>query len=161
MRLALTALAMTATMLLFGCAQSPVYQFAPDSIPATPAQVAHTPERYTHAHVIWGGKVISVSNMANDTEIEILAFPLDAAQRPSLDRDAGGRFIAILKGYQEPLSYPRGSLITIQGTLHGQRVGKVGQASYIFPLVRAVQWHHWRKPEQRTQQGQIILGVGI
>ena len=77
-------------LLLAACAPAPIYQTPPGTVAATPMQVAQTPERYARANVIWGGTVVSVKNLTNDTEIEVLAFPLDSSQRPRLKGNAAG-----------------------------------------------------------------------
>jgi outer membrane lipoprotein len=124
-------------------------------------QVAQAPERYARGNVIWGGTVVSVKNLAGDTEIEVLAYPLDASQRPRLKGAAAGRFIAVLSGYVEPLNYPPGSPITVSGTLNGSRAGKVGQAGYVFPLVQVTQSHRWTADEMQRGHPNIHFGVGV
>jgi outer membrane lipoprotein len=154
-------LALLATLLLAACAPAPIYQAPPGTLTATPMQVARTPENYTHGNVIWGGTVVSVKNLAGDTEIEVLAYPLDASQRPRLKGAAAGRFIAVLPGYVEPLNYPPGSPITIKGTLGGSRAGQVGQADYVFPLVQVTQSHRWTADEMQRGHPDIHFGVGV
>lgn len=146
---------------LAGCAPKPIFHTQVPSIAATPAQVAQTPERYTHGTVIWGGKVVQVKNLADHSEIEILGYPLDASQRPRASDSDGGRFIAVMAGYVEPLAYPEGALMTVQGTLDGNRAGQVGEASYVFPLVKVVQAHRWTPEELRQGRGNVHFGVGL
>lgn len=161
---AATRLALPALLLgLVACAPAPIYKTAPGStLAATPAQVAQTPERYANGQVIWGGQVVAVNNLPDHSEIEILAYPLDASQRPKFGANrAGGRFIALVPGYAEPMNYPAGAPITVDGQLAGSRVGKVGEADYVFPLVKVAQSHVWSAAEMRAGHSNINFGVGL
>jgi outer membrane lipoprotein len=113
---------------LVACAPAPIYKTSAAAAVATPAQVAHTPERYSSSEVVWGGRVVHVSNFPGHSEIELLAYPLDSSQRPRANDSGSGRFIAVLRGYAEPLDYPAGALMTVDGKLNGTRAGKVGEA---------------------------------
>lgn len=148
-------------LLLAACAPAPLYKPAPDAVHVPPSVVAQTPEQYSHAGVIWGGRIIGISNLANHTEIELLAYPLDSSQRPQTDAAPGGRFIAVVPGYLEPINYPPGRLMTISGRIDGMRSGKVGAADYVFPLVDANNYHLWTAEEMRSAWSNIHFGVGV
>lgn len=162
MRHAATRL-MLATLLLglTACAPAPIYKVAPGTLAVTPMQVAQTPERYSQGQVIWGGRVVGVRNLPDHSEIEILAYPLDSSQRPRLNAGASGRFLAIVPGYAEPMNYPGGAPITINGQLAGSRAGKVGEADYVFPLVNVAQSHLWTVAEMRSGHPNVSFGVGV
>ncbi|MFK2929221.1 Slp family lipoprotein [Dyella agri] len=146
---------------LAACAPAPIYKVAPGTIAAMPMQVAQSPEQYARGQVIWGGRVVGVSNLPDHSEIEILAYPLDASQRPKFGTDGSGRFIAILPGYAEPMNYPNGAPITVDGQLAGSRAGKVGEADYVFPLVKVAQSHVWTADEMRSGHPNVSFGVGV
>lgn len=157
----LALLSVPLAALLAACAPAPIYHAPPGTLAATPMQVAQAPERYARGQVIWGGTVVSVKNLAQGTEIEVLAFPLDSSQRPRLKDNAAGRFIAVMPGYVEPLNYPSGAPVTVSGTLNGSRAGQVGQASYVFPLVQVTQSHRWTADEMQRGHPNIHFGVGV
>lgn len=146
---------------LSACAPAPIFQTSVPTIAATPAQVAQTPERYASSEVIWGGKIVQVRNLADHSEIEILGYPLDASQRPLVNDSGGGRFIAVMAGYVEPLDYPAGAMITLYGTLEGSRAGKVDEADYVFPLVKVAQAHVWTADELRQGHSNVHFGLGV
>ncbi|MEO7065657.1 MAG: Slp family lipoprotein [Rhodanobacter sp.] len=146
---------------LSACAPAPIFRPSVPGIDATPAQVAQTPERYVSSAVIWGGKVVRVSNLTDHSEIEILGYPLDPSQRPKANDSGGGRFIAVMAGYVEPLEYPANALITVSGRLDGSRAGKVGEATYVFPLVKVSQAHVWTAEEMRKGRSNVSFGVGL
>ncbi|MBD8882078.1 Slp family lipoprotein [Rhodanobacter sp. 7MK24] len=146
---------------LAACAPPPIYKIAPGTLAATPAQVAQTPEQFAQGQVIWGGRVVGVRNLPDHSEIEVLAYPIDSSQRPRFGAGASGRFIAIVPGYAEPMNYPGGAPITVDGQLGGTRVGKVGQADYVFPLVKIAQSHVWTPDEMRSGHPNVSFGVGV
>lgn len=156
-RLALPA----ALLMLAACAPAPIYKTSGNAALATPAQVAQTPERYSGSEVIWGGRIVHVSNFQDHSEIELLAYPLDSSQRPRANDSGNGRFIAVLRGYVEPLDYPAGALMTVDGKLNGTRAGQVGQADYLFPLVDVVQSHVWTAEEMQKGRSNVHFGVGV
>ncbi len=146
---------------LAACAPAPIYKTDSAVVTASPQQVASAPENFHGSEVIWGGRVVNVQNFPDHSEIEILDYPLDASQRPRVKQSAGGRFIAIVPGYVEPLDYPGGSLVTLRGRLEGTRSGSVGEAGYVFPLVRSDTIHRWTAEEMREGHPNVSIGIGI
>ncbi|OOG38382.1 Slp family lipoprotein [Rhodanobacter sp. C05] len=146
---------------LAACAPAPIYQNVPNAVVAVPSQVAQSPEHFAGNEVIWGGRIVQVQNFADHSEVELLAYPLDSSQRPKANDSGNGRFIAVMPGYVEPLSYPPGALMTVSGKLNGSRAGKVGEASYVFPLVIAAQSHVWTPAEMEKGRNNIHFGVGV
>ncbi|HET9835958.1 MAG TPA: Slp family lipoprotein [Rhodanobacteraceae bacterium] len=147
--------------LLAACAPPPIYKPDPSVIAANPAQVAAAPERYGNAQVIWGGRVVTVRNFPDHSEVEMLDYPLDSSQRPRVNETAAGRFIALMPGYVESMDYPEGTLMTLRGTLAGTRAGKVGNADYVFPLVQVAQSHRWTPREMEQGKSHFSFGVGV
>jgi outer membrane lipoprotein len=154
-------LALTLPAALAACAPAPLYKAASSGVNATPQQVATAPANFRNLQVVWGGSVIAVHNLADSSEIEILAYPLDSSQRPRLKEPATGRFIAVMPGFVEPMDYPPGSLVTLHGTLDGSRSGEVGQAGYTYALVRGDAMHRWTPEEMRQGHPNISIGVGV
>ena len=146
---------------LAACAPAPIYKPAPDAVAAVPFEVARSPERFANGSVIWGGRVVGVNNLADRSEIEILAYPLDSSQRPKVGDTGNGRFIAVMHGFVEPMAYPDGALVTVAGKLNGSRAGKVGEADYVFPLVNVTQAHAWTAEEMQSGRSNVHFGVGL
>jgi len=145
---------------LAGCA-TPVFKDAPATA-AIPADVASQLENYHDADVVWGGKILDVRNLADTTEVQIVAYPLDRAQRPDQSAPTQGRFIIALPGYVEALDYPAGRFVTLRGRITGSRVGHVDDHDYVFPLVDRATVHLWpvNFPYERPRVS-FGLGVGI
>lgn len=148
-------------LLLAACAPAPIYKNVAGASAAVPSQVAQAPERYAGSAVIWGGRIVQVKNLADHSEVELLAYPLDSSQRPKANDSGNGRFIAVMPGYVEPLDYPSGALMTISGKLDGSRAGKVGEAGYVFPLVAVAQSHVWTAAEMGRGRNNIHFGLGV
>jgi outer membrane lipoprotein len=156
----LRAVLPAAVLALAACAPAPIYK-ATGTIAAAPFNVAQTPERFANTSVIWGGRIVAVRNLADRSEIELLAYPLDGSQRPRAGDSGIGRFIAVMHGYVEPLDYPAGALMTVNGRIEGNRAGKVGEADYVFPLVGVDQSHVWSASEMNSGRNNVHFGVGL
>lgn len=158
----LTRLAAPAALLLLAaCAPAPIYKTTGAAVTAAPFQVAQSPENFSNREVIWGGRIVQVKVLADHSEVEVLAYPLDSSQRPKANDSGNGRFIAVMPGYVEPLDYPAGALMTVNGKLNGSRAGKVGEADYVFPLVSVAQSHVWTTEEMSKGRNNIRFGVGV
>jgi len=158
--LVLRLAAAAALLGLSACAPAPIYK-STGTLAAAPFNVAEAPERYSNAPVIWGGRVVAVRNLPDRSEIEVLAYPLDGSQRPKANDSGLGRFIATMPGYVEPMDYPAGALMTIDGQISGSRAGKVGEAPYVFPLVKVSQSHVWTASELSSGKNNVHFGVGV
>ncbi|MFC4527843.1 Slp family lipoprotein [Dyella halodurans] len=148
-------------MLLAACAPAPIYKPTTNTVAITPDAVAHEPEHYANADVIWGGRIVGVHNLPDRSEIEIVGYPLDSSQRPKAEGGGWGRFIAVMPGFVEPYNYPSGALITLAGRVSGSRAGEVGEASYVYPLVGVVQSHLWTPAEMHSGHPNISFGLGV
>jgi outer membrane lipoprotein len=153
---------LSAVLAISGCA-TPVFKDAPATV-ATPAEMAAEPERYHGADVVWGGKIIDVRNLAETTEVEVVAYPLDASQRPDQNAPTLGRFIVAIPGYVEPFDYPAGRFVTLRGHITGTRVSRVDERDVVFPLVADATVHMWPVNfpyEQPRVHFSLGVGVGI
>ncbi len=96
-------------------------------------------------NVIWGGRVVSVINKQDNTRLEIIAYPLNYAQKP-VAKASPGRFIAFKQGYLESLDYVD-QLVTIQGKIEGMENNisnsHVDDQDYQFPVVEIKKIRIW------------------
>ena len=127
--------------MLAGCA-APVFKNAPSTV-ATPIEVANAPQRYHDAGIVWGGKILGVRNRAEVTEVEIVAYPLDRAQRPDPGAQTLGRFVISLPGFVEPLDYPPGRFVTLQARVAGTEVARIDEHDVVLPIVGSANVHLW------------------
>ena len=66
-----------------------------------------------------------------------------------------------MPGYVESMDYPAGALVTVDGQISGSRAGKVGEAPYVFPLVKVNQSHVWTANELSSGKNNVHFGVGL
>lgn len=146
------------SVLLAGCASGPlktegVSELTPDEA-TTPDSVGAT--------VLWGGVVVSATNLAERTRLEIVGYPLDSySQRPKADAEPAGRFLAYKAGYLETAEYKRGSRVTLRGEITGSEEGRVGEAPYTYPTVEIEALELWPAPSSRGEGSRFRFGVGV
>jgi outer membrane lipoprotein len=153
-------LLLLAVSALAGCA-APVFKDAPPAV-ASPIDVASEPERYHDAQIVWGGKILGVHNRADTTDVEIVAYPLDRAQRPDPGAQTLGRFVLSLPEFVEPLDYPPGRFVTLQGRVAGSQVARIDEHDVVLPIVGGANVHLW--PVNFPYDGShwsFGLGVGV
>ena len=107
----------------------------------------------------WGGSVLSVKNLADHSLVEVMTYPLDSHGRPDAGGTPLGRFLADYPGFLEPLEFPGGQLVTVTGALLGYKDGKVGEADYHYPVLRADQIKRWEN--QRHTKPRVSVGFGF
>ena len=145
---------------LAACATSPNFDTVGIDTSLTPQQAVDGSQTLQGEPVLWGGVVIDSTNFKDSTQLEILAYPLDANQRPSRQQEPLGRFLAVHEGYLETTDYAQGRLITVRGILGDKRTGRVGEAEYTYPVVAINQLHLWSKHGDSTEP-QIQFGFGL
>jgi outer membrane lipoprotein len=142
---------------LAACAGTPAYTPHPTARWIDPQEVGYGTRA---SPVEWGGTILEVRNLRRSTEIEVLAYPLDAGGRPDRDRSPRGRFIVVSGGFLEPAEYAPGRELTAYGPLSGVREGAIGEAGYRYPTLEAESLHLW--PRGRGDRGSNVrFGVGI
>ncbi len=96
-------------------------------------------------NVRWGGVIAKVDNQNNQSVIEIVAKPLGSSARPNDVDASGGRFLAIIPDFIDPVVYEKGREITVVGQLSDMIEGKVGDMTYMYPVVRVTGHYLWKK----------------
>lgn len=158
---AMHGLWLMAAVLVSGCASDPFSGHLPPHLDrkATPAQAVSDPRKLEGQSVIWGGTIVAVHNLADSTEIAVLAYPLDDSSYPQTDKEAKGRFIVRYPGFLDPLMYRLGRPLTVLGKVKGVRKGMVGQASYRYPVVEGSMLHLW-KSQPGLVYPRFTFGIG-
>jgi outer membrane lipoprotein len=127
----------------------------------TPQQAANNIGLVQNKTIAWGGIIVAARNLANQTQLEVLSYPLDEYGRPQREAKAGGRFIALHPGYLELANYAEGRLVTMTGTVSETRAGSVGEAHYVYPMLTIKTLFLWPKPEEEAAKPQFHFGVGV
>jgi len=127
----------------------------------TPDQVSRSRSSPDSTPFEWGGVIVSLENLKQSTELQIIAYPLNRNGRPDTDEPPTGRFIAVSTGYLESGDYARGRQVTVTGEIDRLREGKVGQADYLFPVMHVRDIHLWPKQNVGGVTPRFNFGFGI
>jgi outer membrane lipoprotein len=126
-----------------------------------PQQAAKNIGMVQNKTIAWGGIIVSARNLANQTRLEVLSYPLDKHGRPDREAKAEGRFIARQSGYLELANYAEGRLVTMTGQVSETHAGNVGEAHYIFPVLAIKTLFLWPTAEEEAARPQFHFGVGV
>lgn len=119
-----------------------VFEGTGNKLQMTPAQVLETGVEISGT-IVWGGRVLSVNHSTDWIDIEVLAFPLDGANRPRINEMPVGRFVASFPGDLQPPQLNQGQLLSLAGELQGFRQGQIEDVVYQFPAVMTTRIHIW------------------
>ncbi|MCB1559829.1 MAG: Slp family lipoprotein [Xanthomonadales bacterium] len=155
-----SALLLLVASSLCACATRPAFEDPPPTRTLAPYQAARDGDAHLQKPVMWGGMVLGVNNFAHHSEVEILAYPLDDRQRPKLEAADQGRFIALMAGFADPATLPRGRFVTLIGTVTGDRHGPVRGEDYVWPEVDVKRMHLWPR-DFREPRSKVSFGVGV
>ncbi len=128
-----------------------------------PWEVAGQPRDGSNAvsgDVIWGGVIVQVHHFETESEIEVLAYPLDSAQRPLPRAPSQGRFRIRLPGYVESVDFPEGLFLSVRGRLVGTRDGVIEKSRYVYPVITDAQIRRW-PPGFQFDQPRWSVGIGV
>jgi outer membrane lipoprotein len=149
-----------AVLLISGCS-SVQFEGEESAMELTPQDVANATAPI-QGSVVWGGRIVAIENLADGTEFQVLAVPLDGGNVPQIERPSIGRFIVVYPGFLEPQDYAPGRFVTLAGQLDGVVEGSVGEVNLMMPLVRSSQIHLWSQDLSRwNPRWNFGLGVGI
>ncbi len=148
-----------AITLISSCASAP-FDLEKANRSITP-QLAKSSENYQGQTVVWGGLIIQTENFTEQSQIEVLAYPLDEYGEPQRHSQAQGRFLIKQSGFLEPAQYAAGRWISVIGSVAESKQGQVGQAAYRYPQVNASQLHLWPTRDESDSRTRFHFGIGI
>jgi outer membrane lipoprotein len=93
----------------------------------------------------WGGKIVSVVNKKDASEIEVVFFPEDRLGKPKTGMPSVGRFKAVVEGFVDPLVFEQGRLITVVGDVGDTHTGIIGEQEYTYPTLNAMGYYMWKE----------------
>lgn len=150
--------------LLSACAQRDTRPDPALALQQTPAEVLELdPATLRDRSFTWGGAIQTLSNQAEDTRLEILAYPLDQRRRPIKGEPSGGRFLVDMDGFLEPRELPPGTLVTVEGHFKRLVIGKVGESDYLYPLLRGDNLEVWQAGPMPTESARpsVRWSIGV
>lgn len=148
-------------LLLNACATMPTFDTHGADKTLIPAEAVQQQASLAGRSVAWGGVIIQSANLQDRTRLEILAYPLDSANRPNTNASPTGRFLAERPGYLETVNYAPGRLVTVVGPLEGTRTGRIGETEYAYPVVEAQRIQLWRPADEYYTEPRVHFGVGV
>jgi len=144
--------------LLSACASGPIN--TEETFSSVSFEEALAAEESASGAVLWGGVILSTTNLEDSTMVEVLAYPLDRRQRPIKTRETKGRFLIINDGFLEPTDFSDGRSITVLGALDGVTTGNIAAAEYEYPTVNAEELYLWR-PGDNYYAPRFSIGIGF
>lgn len=93
--------------------------------------------------VRWGGEILEVENLENETRFTVLASLLTRGGEPETTDNSEGRFIANVPVFLDPKVYATGRQLTISGSVQRFEDRKVGEFTYRYPVVQADSYYLW------------------
>lgn len=146
---------------LAACATTPPIDLSGTDAGLTPGEAVANIENAEGRRVAWGGTIVNTRNLKDVTEIEVLGYPLDSSGRPQTDGAAQHRFLIEREGYLESADYRSGRSVTAVGRVGGTRRGLVGEAPYVYPVVRADALYLWPIGQEYRRSPNIHFGIGV
>ena len=144
---------------LTGCATGPKYPVSEVNPEIRPDLVSTSPESAKGTKVLWGGVIASNRNLADATQLEIIAYPLSSSnQSPQTGKASEGRFLVVTPGYLESVDYAVGRRITVTGSLQDTVAGRIGETPYQYPVVSPDDIYLWPRD---AGSGSIPIRFGI
>ena len=153
------ALPLIALLLVTACATGPRFETTGVATDLTPRGAALRFDEVRAERVLWGGIIVDSTHPRQGTRLEVLAFPLEN-QSPQTQQAPLGRFLVIEPGYLETADYAPGRRVTVVGRLGELRQGRIGEAEYTYPVVRADDIHLWPR-ETAAAEPRVHFGFGV
>ncbi len=146
-------------LLLNACASAP-FKMEGINQSITPQQTVNKPE-LLNQKVVWGGLIIETRNFENTSQIELLNYPLNENGQPITSAQPQGRFIVKFNGFLEPAQYASGRWLSALGQVQKSEAGKIGEASYQYPVMKAEQLHLWSESSESDVKTRFHFGIGV
>ncbi len=105
-------------------------------------------DKYKGELFILGGIIVNTKNTDEGSIIEAVHTNVNSYGN-IIDPDvSSGRFMALEKGYLDPLIYKKGRYITVAGVLTGSRTKKIGEFDYNYPLLEIRELYLWKEEKE-------------
>ncbi|MCU7915465.1 MAG: Slp family lipoprotein [Candidatus Thiodiazotropha sp. (ex Gloverina cf. vestifex)] len=147
-------------LVLSACSTAPKVAADADRSP-TPAEVTTAATSDSGKRLQWGGVIVESRNLADITELQILAYPLKKDGRPDVTASPNGRFLAQHQGYLETVNYAKGRQVTVTGKFSEVRAGEIGDAAYDFPTLTTDELVLWPEASTTKPKPRVNFGFGV
>lgn len=135
---------LTTALLLGGCVAVPDSVQVPENTPLVAyQQVVAAPDAQKDKMARWGGVIANIENKSNQTQLDVVYYPLRAYGRPIIGKESIGRFRVYVDGFLDPMVYQKGRTMTFSGNIQGIEEGLVGEHQYQYPTLQAKGYYLW------------------
>lgn len=140
-------------MLISACNSVPKRLSVAEDVKLTSYEQANTQTTASHnKQARWGGRIISITNQAQNTVLDVLHQELNNSGRPKTADKSQGRFRVYMQGYLEPAIYEPGRMITVLGKLAEHEQALVGSYPVSLPVIHASQMHLWQQRQVKEKE---------
>jgi outer membrane lipoprotein len=147
-------------MLVMGCAAGISQQSrSMVTYTGTFSALQKTPDAYKGEVVMLGGRIIETKASSPLSELTVLQIVLGSGSRPVDPDRSEGRFIVQSNQILDPAVYQKDMLLTVVGTLKGNKILSIGDFEYAYPLVELIEIKLW--PKGMRTSPTIHFGVGV
>ncbi len=112
----------------------------------TIAMVSENPTAFLNRHLLVGGVIVAIENIAEETVLELMEWRLSRLGEPTYPDDSGRRFLVKASEVLDPALYEPGRLITLAGIVLGHEVRLQGEHEYDYPVLNMTEIHLWKSP---------------
>jgi len=114
-------------------------------IAASYSQVQSDLAKHIGVNVRWGGQVIGTNKLDKVTRVTLLAYPLDAKGKPSVNQAVTGEVFAVNFNKETlPKRLAVGNFVTVYGTVNGGVKLVNGQLETIVPVIASQEAKKWK-----------------
>lgn len=107
------------------------------------AQLLASPDIYRDTMVRWGGVIIGLENIENQSLLQVMYYPLDRYGRPDIDSSSEGYFVIQSPVPLDPKEYTEGRELVAVGVIAGKTESSSMQGRGGLPLIKASGIHLW------------------
>lgn len=108
-----------------------------------PSVVKEAPERYKGRLFILGGIIVDTKVVDEGTLIEAVYVSVDSYGYLDGISPVDGRYLALYEGFLDPLVFHKDREITLAGEFIENRIGRIGEREYIYPLFKIKEIYLW------------------
>lgn len=130
-------------LFLVGCSNVPVAIKDAPQPDWQLGQVKQKPAQHQGEAIRWGGQIIKVENTDEGSVLHVVQFPLNSFGRPDIDMRSQGRFLAQTTEFIDPYIYKSGTLITVAGTVSGDKTITIDKKTMTIPVVTIGETYRW------------------
>lgn len=121
---------------------------------SVPKELAYEPENQLVAYqpalggmegkpARWSGVIAAVHNKADQSVIEMVYLPLKSNGVPEQTEQSQGRFLAIMRGFIDPVLYAKGRSLTVLGTITQPVDSQIDEHQYRFSVLNVTGSKLW------------------